>query len=132
LSSAGKIRRWALATTWGSGRGTAPGAATVLPAAPLRSASLRGFSTALGRRHFRELFRGLVSQAAVRPHLIVIDPPCLDALPRFLQSYKPELIQALIPKLAVEALDPPAVGRLAGTDEVQGHAVLVRPLVHDL
>src|ERR1019366_4820934 len=41
LYSAVKIRRLALATTWGSGRGKAPESATVLPAAPLRSASLR-------------------------------------------------------------------------------------------
>ena len=48
------------------------------------------------------------------------------------QAREPTLVQALIPKLPVEALDKRILHRLAWIDEVQRHAIPVGPLIHDL
>lgn len=49
--------------------------------------------------------------AAVRPNLVVVDPPARALDARLLQALKPMLVQALVAELAVEALD---VGVLRG------------------
>jgi len=51
----------------------------------------------LGWRH--------VPQRAVRPDLVVVETPRLDLAARVGQVDKPVLVQALVTKLAVEALD---------------------------
>jgi hypothetical protein len=45
-----------------------------------------------------------VSQRAVETSLIVIGPPFFDNLLGLVEAHEPILIQAFIPKLAVEAL----------------------------
>ena len=37
-------------------------------------------------------------------HLVVIDPPAFDGLPRIVQSEKPVFVEALLAELAVEAI----------------------------
>ena len=53
----------------------------------------------------RELSRRNPTQAAVWPDFVVVPAPLSDALPGLWQSLKPLLVQALVTKLPIEALD---------------------------
>lgn len=53
----------------------------------------------------RELSRWYSAQAAVRPDFVVVCAPLSDALSGLWQGLKPLLVQALVTKLAIEALD---------------------------
>src|SRR5690606_30092462 len=72
---------------------------------------------------------GLIAERAVRPDVIEIEPPRFDAAPRVGQAKKPVQIEALVAKLSVEALDEAVLDRLTRSDEGQGHASLVGPLL---
>jgi hypothetical protein len=48
---------------------------------------------------------GLISQAAVRPFFIVVKTPSIDLIRSIFQAQKPVLVQALLPKTAVERFD---------------------------
>lgn len=61
--------------------------------------------------------------AAVRPDLVVIDPPICDLGARLLQALEPVFVQALVLELAVEAL---------GVSVLRGFARLVEDVVHAL
>ena len=61
-------------------------------------------------------------------HLIVLDPPSLDDLPRLREARKPVHIQGLVPKLAVETLDESIVHRTSWRDEVKLDSAPVSPL----
>ena len=75
----------------------------------------------------REFFRRTIGQAAVRPGLVVVDPPRFDLPPRIGQVLEPVRIQALIPKASVETLDVAVLYRLAGLDVDQRYAALLGP-----
>ena len=53
----------------------------------------------------RELSRWYPTQAAVRPDFVVISAPLSDARSGLRQGLKPLLVQALVTKLPIEALD---------------------------
>ena len=53
----------------------------------------------------RELSRWYPAQAAVRPDFVVVCAPLSDAFSGLWQGLKPLLVQALVTKLAIEALD---------------------------
>ena len=63
---------------------------------------------------------------AVRPDLVVIGSPCGNALAGLLQRLEPALIQALVAKGAVEALDVRILGRAARLNEDMFDAVFLR------
>ena len=46
------------------------------------------------------------------------------------RSAEPMLVEALVPELAVEALDVRVLDRLPGLDKMQMHPLLMSPLVH--
>ena len=54
---------------------------------------------------FDELHRCHIPNGAVRPFLIVLSPPGFNHDLGLLQREKPVLVQTLIPKLAIEALN---------------------------
>jgi hypothetical protein len=66
----------------------------------------------------------------VRPTLVIIDPPCLDDRSDVIEIYKPVLVQAFVPELAVEALHETIIDRLARADELQPDSVRIRPAIH--
>lgn len=68
----------------------------------------------------------------MRPDLVVVPSPELDLLLCVSQIDKPIRLEAFAAKLAVEALDVPVLGRLAGSDEVQLHAPLEGPSIKSL
>ena len=53
----------------------------------------------------RELSRWYPAQAAVRPDFVVVCAPLSDVFSGLWQGLKPLLVQALVTKLAIEALD---------------------------
>jgi len=61
---------------------------------------------------------------AVRPLLIVFPPPGFNLALRFLQRQQPVLVEALIPKLAIEAFDQGILDRFPWLNKVEVHAVL--------
>ena len=63
----------------------------------------------------------------MRPYLVVILPPDLDLMLGFVQCHKPVLVEALVAKLAVEALDEAILDRFARPDEIQPDTAPVRP-----
>ena len=63
----------------------------------------------------------------MRPDLVVIGSPCGNALAGLLQRLEPVLIQTLIAKGAVEALDVRILGRAARLNEDMFDAVFLRP-----
>src|SRR3954454_12172060 len=69
------------------------------------------------------------AQARVRPLQVVVEPPSLDHTARFGKAREPALVEALLAKAAVEALDRAVLHRLAGIDEEQLHTVLVSPAI---
>jgi|GEM_PF-2271867 len=68
----------------------------------------------------------------MRPDLVVIPPPGPDRLPCSRQGSEPVLVQALIPHLAVEALDEGILDRLPRLDEMQFYPSLASPDVQRL
>src|SRR5712692_3460474 len=68
----------------------------------------------------------------MRSDLVVIPPPGFDGLACFPQGSEPVLVQALIPPLAVEALDESILHRLPRLDEMQFHPSLVSPDIQRL
>jgi hypothetical protein len=68
----------------------------------------------------------------VRPLLVVVLVPRLDNGPGLGHRGEPVLVEALVPQLAVEALDEGVLHRLARLDEVQPHPSLVGPGIQRL
>jgi len=60
---------------------------------------------------------------------VVVYSPELDRRSRISEACEPALVQAFVPRFAVEALDVAILHGLVRLDEVQPHAVVVRPLV---
>jgi hypothetical protein len=54
----------------------------------------------------------------VRSDFVVVLPPGFDLPPRVLQADEPVLVQTLVPKLAVEALDEGVLHGFSRLDEV--------------
>ncbi len=79
---------------------------------------------------FGELFGCSVFEAAVWPLRVVVDPPVLNDLLRLCEAGEPMPAQALLTEASVEAFHVCVLRRLARVDEVELHAVIVRPLVH--
>ena len=61
------------------------------------------------------------------PLVVVVDAPRFDLCLRVVEIDKPFFVQALVAELAVEALDETVFHGLAGANEVEVHAVTVRP-----
>ena len=59
---------------------------------------------------------------------IVVGPPSRDLLACIAERAEPVRVQALIPELAIEALDEGVLDRLAGLDEAQAQAGSLRPV----
>jgi hypothetical protein len=68
----------------------------------------------------------------VRPRDVVLDPPRLNRSLRIAQVHEPALVEALVPELAVEALDVGVLDGFPGTNELELDPALVRPLVEML
>ncbi len=68
----------------------------------------------------------------MRSHFIVLDPPPLDDFPRLCEALEPVHVQALVPELAVEALDESIVHRSSWRDEVKLDSPPVRPLIENV
>jgi len=76
-----------------------------------------------------ELRRGLVPDGAVRSFLIVLSPISRAFRTRIVQRQEPVLVDALGPNLSIERFHEGIVGRLAGSREVQRHAVAPDPQI---
>ncbi len=76
-----------------------------------------------------ELGRGAIAKHAVRSMFVVVAPPGRDDGTSGVQRYEPMVVQALVPELAIEALDEGILRRAARRDELQVHAVAIRPLI---
>jgi len=68
-------------------------------------------------------------QAAVRSDFIVFLSPRFNDLLGFLQGPEPMLVQAFISELFVEAFTKGVLNRLARINEMQLHAMPVRPFI---
>ena len=77
-----------------------------------------------------ELSGRSVTQSAVRTDGIVVVPPRLHNVTGCGQAREPVLVETLVPKAPVEALDVGVLHRLARINEVQTHPVLVGPGIH--
>jgi hypothetical protein len=69
----------------------------------------------------------VIAERAVRPHGVVVNAPSFDQRGRVSQIQEPVLVQTLVTKLPVEALDERVLDRPARFDELQANAALVRP-----
>jgi len=79
----------------------------------------------------RVLLRGQVTQGAVRPHRVVLNPPALYGSPRVRHRQEPVFVQALIPKASVEAYMVPPLRCCepsSKTVEPGGVLAYIRPL----
>src|SRR5262245_54001777 len=74
----------------------------------------------------------LIAQRTMRSMAVVVDPPSLDLPSCIGKVNEPILVQALVAKLPVEALDEGVLDRLAGTDEVQLDSRTIGPGVERL
>ncbi len=74
-----------------------------------------------------EGLRSQVAQRTVGSGPVVVLPPFFDYLLGLLQIVEPVLVQAFIPKLAVEALNVGVLSGFPRVDEVQFHPSLLRP-----
>ena len=74
-----------------------------------------------------KLLWGTAGERAVRPHGVVIDTPRFDRSLGARQADKPVLVQTLVAKLPVEALDVRVLDRLARSNETQLDAARIRP-----
>ena len=70
-----------------------------------------------------KLSRRACTEARVRPHVIIVVPPRGDDLASFPETQEDVLIEALIAKFAVEALDESVLHRFAGLDVVPGDPI---------
>jgi putative transposase len=68
----------------------------------------------------------LVADRAVRSHLVVVSTPSLAFSACLVEAEEPIGVQALSPKLAVQAFDECVVGRLAGPAEVKSDAATAK------
>ena len=64
------------------------------------------------------------------PELIVFPPPLLDLPCCIGQADEPVVIETLVSEAPIEALDERILVRFARINEMQGHSVLVGPLIH--
>src|ERR1039457_4057197 len=71
-------------------------------------------------------------QHAMRPVMIVIQPPAIHNIPRLGQIQKELAIEAFISKLAVEALHVPVLPGTARLYEQRPNPGLLKPLPHSL
>src|SRR5204862_1313287 len=71
----------------------------------------------------------LVADRAVRSDLVVVSTPSLAFSACLVEAEEPIGVQALSPKLAVQAFDECVVGRLAGPAEVESDAAHEGPQV---
>ena len=62
--------------------------------------------------------------------VIVVAPPCVDDEAGMTEAFEEVFVQAFIPQPAVEAFDEAVLHRLAGGDEVPGHAAFPAPSEH--
>ena len=74
--------------------------------------------------------RRLIAQAAGGPLLMVVAAPGFDLFLSILQAQKPVLIQAFLPKPAVERFDEGVVCGLAWPGKIQDHAMSISPQVN--
>lgn len=65
----------------------------------------------------------------MRPLLVVVGPPMIDALLSILYVQKPKLVQALLTELAVERFNICIVRRFSRSPEIQFHFIEVSPPV---
>ena len=63
----------------------------------------------------------------MRPDVVVVSTPALNAEAGILEARKPVQIQTVLAELAVEALDERVLRRLAGLNEMQLYAAPLRP-----
>jgi len=66
----------------------------------------------------------------VRPVGVVVLSPSLDLFAGIVEIEKHLQIQALVPQPSIEAFDEPVLDRLAGTNEIELHAIRVCPVLH--
>jgi hypothetical protein len=71
----------------------------------------------------RELSRWYSTQTAVQPDFVVDSAPLSDALPSLWQGCKPLLAQALVTKLAIEALNLAFFDELSFLNQDFAHAM---------
>src|SRR5208337_4843483 len=75
---------------------------------------------------------GLISQAAVGPFFIVVKTPSIDLIRSIFQAQKPVLVQALLPKTAVERFDKGIVRGLARPGKIYDHPMGIGPQINFL
>ena len=75
----------------------------------------------------RELSRENPTQATVGPDFVVVLPPLRNALSGLGQTQEPLLVQALVPKLAVKALEVAVLHRPAWLSQYVPHVVCAGP-----
>jgi hypothetical protein len=78
----------------------------------------------------RELSRWYSAQTAVQPDFVLDSAPLSDALPSLWQGCKPLLAQALVTKLAIEALNVASLHGLSFLNQDFAHAMR-RCISHD-
>lgn len=64
--------------------------------------------------------------------VVVIAPPCVDDEFGVAEAIEEMFVEAFVAKASVEAFDKAVLHRLAGCDEVPGHAALLAPFEHDI
>src|SRR5436190_11218722 len=75
-----------------------------------------------------KLVRGETAKARMRPVMVVIDPPSLDDLSGGVQAAEQVLVEAFVAEATVEALHEAILHRLAWSDVVPHHGVILLPL----
>ncbi len=78
---------------------------------------------------FDKFIRRFIFQRAVRPNFIVFYPPVLDNLLGVFEVQKPMLVEAFIPKLAVETFDKCIIHRFSGFNVIDMNPTLLGPLL---
>src|SRR5215469_14968706 len=68
-----------------------------------------------------------ITQAAVRPNGVVVEPPCSQGHPGMGERAEQRLVQQLVAQTAVEALDERILLRFARCDVVPFDAAVLRP-----
>ncbi|AOJ58506.1 hypothetical protein AQ477_17880 (plasmid) [Burkholderia thailandensis] len=79
-----------------------------------------------------ELVRRQLPQGTMRTNRVVVGSPRFDALACVVEIDERMLVQTFFAQSPVEALDVRVFHRLAGTDELQLDAMLVRPGITDM
>ena len=69
-----------------------------------------------------KLYRRFIANGAVWTNLVLVSKPSLAFSTRLIEAQEPVRVQALRPKLPVEAFDDGVVRRLPRSGEVKGHA----------